>query len=435
MSLALRFDRSGVLDKAKVIRRPDGAYIINGAATRAGVFVYTFDDGSTRRELRHPSEVFSDASRESLAFAAVTVQHPPGGVMVNAENRSSYAVGFVGAPGVKDADGEHLIAPMVITDPSALRAIDSGDLVELSCGYTCRLEMRSGTYNGENYDAVQRDVVYNHLALLQRGQARGGPTCSLRTDGRSTDGIDEDTMANDAAPNKPRVLIRLDGQEIEQGSERHIAVLDSQIEKADARAADLQAKLDAEVKAHKATLDSLPNMVRVHAKTLHTYLSGAAKIDSRDKKLSKADRATRADKRGKDADAMTLEDLLVATIKLVFPSFTPEGKSPDGLMMLFQEAVLPRLAELTGGNVAAATEDPGAGDLPEEDAMIVKPDDEEEKNTVQDRLTPLMRARIGARPRGDANAPKPKTLEQIANDSLSARVAASQTVLNPYARG
>jgi len=434
VSLAFRFDKSGVLDKAKVTKRPDGSYIITGAATRAGIFLYTFDDGSTRRELRHPEEVFKDASRESLAFAAVTVQHPPGGVMVNADNRSSYAVGFVGAPGTKAEDGEHLIAPLVVTDPSALRSIDAGDLVELSCGYACRLEMTPGVYNGENYDAVQRDVVYNHLALLQRGQARGGPTCSLRTDGRSTDGIDEDEMANEAAPApKPRVLIKIDGREIEQGSEQHIAVLET-------RAADLQTKLDAETKAHKATLDSLPAKVRAHAKTLHTYLSGAAKLDSRDKRLSKDERASRADKRGKDADGMTLEDLLVSTIKLVFPSFNPEGKSPDGLMMLYQEAVLPRLAELTGGDVAAATEEPATaeGELPEEDALIVKPDDEEAKNRVQDRggITPLMRSRVGIPPaRTDANAPKPKTLEEVAHESLSARVDASKTVLNPYARG
>jgi len=110
------------------------------------------------------------------------------------------------------------------------------------------------------------------------------------------------------------------------------------------------------------------------------------------------------------------------------------------MALLYQEAVLPRLAELTGGDVAAATEEPATaeGELPEEDALIVKPDDEEAKNRVQDRggITPLMRSRVGTPPaRTDANAPKPKTLEEVAHESLSARVDASKTVLNPYARG
>lgn len=48
---------------------------------------------------------------------------------------------------------------------------------ELSCGYRCRYELSSGVWNGEQYDAIQRDIRGNHLALVDEG--RMGPDVAV----------------------------------------------------------------------------------------------------------------------------------------------------------------------------------------------------------------------------------------------------------------
>lgn len=48
--------------------------------------------------------------------------------------------------------------------------IDSGKK-ELSIGYRCRYDMQSGVFNGQRYDAIQREIRGNHLALVEEGRS------------------------------------------------------------------------------------------------------------------------------------------------------------------------------------------------------------------------------------------------------------------------
>lgn len=48
---------------------------------------------------------------------------------------------------------------------------------ELSAGYRCVYEFVSGIWNGQPYDAIQRKIRGNHLALVDQG--RMGPDCSV----------------------------------------------------------------------------------------------------------------------------------------------------------------------------------------------------------------------------------------------------------------
>lgn len=48
---------------------------------------------------------------------------------------------------------------------------------ELSAGYRCRYELSSGVWNGQRYDAIQRDIRGNHLALVHEG--RMGPDVAV----------------------------------------------------------------------------------------------------------------------------------------------------------------------------------------------------------------------------------------------------------------
>ena len=47
--------------------------------------------------------------------------------------------------------------------------IDEGK-TELSCGYRCKYDMTAGTYQGQHYDAVQRQIRGNHLSLVTEGR-------------------------------------------------------------------------------------------------------------------------------------------------------------------------------------------------------------------------------------------------------------------------
>lgn len=166
------------LDGSKIRRDNRGGIRCPATPTRTGIFKYRNVDGSTRRELRHPDEVFKADSLESLVGVPVTVGHPEG--PVTAASWKKHSVGFVADRVTHD---ERLVHTEVsVQDSAAVSAIDGKSLVELSCGYECNLEMTPGIYEGENYDCIQRDIVYNHLALLPEGTARAGSVARLHTD-------------------------------------------------------------------------------------------------------------------------------------------------------------------------------------------------------------------------------------------------------------
>ena len=55
-------------------------------------------------------------------------------------------------------------------------------LKELSLGYNLTLDETPGEWNGQHYDAIQRDIRINHLALGR--EARAGEQARLNIDGR-----------------------------------------------------------------------------------------------------------------------------------------------------------------------------------------------------------------------------------------------------------
>ncbi|MCX7015414.1 MAG: alpha/beta hydrolase fold domain-containing protein, partial [Candidatus Sumerlaeota bacterium] len=50
------------------------------------------------------------------------------------------------------------------------KAIEAGKTA-LSCGYTCDLEHTPGNWMGIKYDAIQRNIRYNHMAVVKAGRA------------------------------------------------------------------------------------------------------------------------------------------------------------------------------------------------------------------------------------------------------------------------
>lgn len=156
--------------------RADGT--VRGVVRRAGVLLYKLADGTTTRELVTAETLGAPASLASLVGRPVTVGHP-----VSGKAGRDDAVGTITSAAV---EGTLLVAVLRIDDASARAAIEAGELVELSSGYACRVDATPGTTpSGERYDAVQQDVVFDHVAMLSKNRARCGPVCSLRADDAS----------------------------------------------------------------------------------------------------------------------------------------------------------------------------------------------------------------------------------------------------------
>lgn len=167
-SLMIRLDRSCLKGKAK---KTDAGFIYADAVlTRCGVFEYKNADGTIRKELRLPEEVFNKDSIASLKMMPVTHGHPYGdGGIVTPGNVSRLQKGHVGE-NIRQ-DGDDLMGSIMVTDQTTIDDIDSGNK-DISCGYTCRHDMQSGVYKGEKYDLIQRDIRYNHVAVgIPEGRA------------------------------------------------------------------------------------------------------------------------------------------------------------------------------------------------------------------------------------------------------------------------
>lgn len=168
-----RFDRSAF---SKPVKTPAGFLRCEAYLTRAGIFTYKDAAGNTVKELRKPSEVFAGKSISTLTMAPLCDDHPS--ERVDSTNAKKYSVGSVGTD--LEKDGDFLRGSVMVTDQATIDKVEKEDKQELSCGYTCEVDPTPGTWNGEHYDAVQKNIVYNHLALVSVGRA--GPDVKLRLD-------------------------------------------------------------------------------------------------------------------------------------------------------------------------------------------------------------------------------------------------------------
>lgn len=73
-------------------------------------------------------------------------------------------------------DPPYLLANLKVVSESMKSLLDNGK-VELSPGYRCRYDFTPGTFDGQRYDVIQRDLRGNHLALVEEG--RTGPDVAV----------------------------------------------------------------------------------------------------------------------------------------------------------------------------------------------------------------------------------------------------------------
>ncbi|MGV1833947.1 DUF2213 domain-containing protein [Rhizobium rhizogenes] len=153
-------------------RTGDGYLVADARVARTGIQNYRGaeigrPEMRTVRVYRPGAEVFSEDTLKSVAHRPVTNEHPP--EMVTSENWKKYSVGQTGDEVA--GEGIFIHVPLMVSDEAAIQDIESGKQ-ELSAGYVCDLDFTAGvTSAGEAYDAVQKNIRINHIAIVRRGRA------------------------------------------------------------------------------------------------------------------------------------------------------------------------------------------------------------------------------------------------------------------------
>ncbi len=310
------------------MRRDDrGGLLVPSNPTRAGIFVYRNPDGTERRELRPPEEVFSPDSLATLSGVPVTEGHPP--KKITSATWRNYAVGHVVEQGRRDG-GDLVAAPLYVADEGPAAKVESGELVELSCGYSMEYEATPGVYEGQKYDGIQKKIRYNHVALLPAGRARGGASLRLHMDETGEDTVSEGEYL-DTSATFPRMTL----------------------EEAIKKVQELQARCDA-LEASNTQLISRCDAAEQAAdpKALASKVAAAVKLRKDAKAIL-----------GKDLpDAATDEEVMLAVIQHRSPGFKPESLTYP-LQARFDSEVDCYAREQAGKVVKATVTDAGSQPL------------------------------------------------------------------------
>lgn len=167
---------------------------VKAQATRVGVQHYP---QWNETHLRLPEEVFKEDSIETLKHIPITVMHPKGG-RVNSNNSKEVQIGFTTdkVKKINDEGVDFVEVEMIITDSITINQVRNKKLTEVSAGYDAFEEKKAGIFDSIRYDLIQRNIRYNHIALLPPMTARAGRKAKIKLDSFFTDFNDEQNNNN-----------------------------------------------------------------------------------------------------------------------------------------------------------------------------------------------------------------------------------------------
>jgi len=163
-------DRATITDKLQVDE--NGYLNINARVARTGIQQYLGaelgrPDLGIVNVYRDEAEVFAHDSLNTFSKLPLTDDHPA--EFVTAENWRDLARGVTGDEVLRD--GEYLKIGLKIADAATVKAIQDGKR-ELSVGYSAQIEFVDGVApDGQRYQAVQKDIRANHIAIVSAGRA------------------------------------------------------------------------------------------------------------------------------------------------------------------------------------------------------------------------------------------------------------------------
>jgi len=310
----------------------DGTLTARSIITSIGVFPYRQPDGSIRRELRPPEEVFSKETLDSFNGLPIYVGHRMGkdGLEKDQAKRDEWTVGIARNP---IGDNVYVATEVEIKRQDGIEAVKSG-IRSFSAGYSCDVEPSAGVWCGVPYDAIQRKIRGDHLALVPVG--RQGDQAVLRMDSAEmVIGDDAALAVEDTNSNKEGRMadnmktIQLDSVDYEAEP----AVIDAYL-KEKSRADSLEntvqakeseiAKLEAERDSAKEKLDSveqkLAELEASHLDEAEINKRVQARIDLM---------ALANDAKAEVKVDMSDMDIKKAIVLAVYPKTSLDGKSDE----------------------------------------------------------------------------------------------------------
>lgn len=238
---------------------PEGYLVVPSKISRSGVQDYkAIEMGLTDRDpmdvivvYRPPEEVFSDKSMNSFHNKPITNDHPP--ELIDSENSKKFSIGHSTSKVTRD--GDYLIAELIVTDKEVIKQIESGK-IEISNGYECDIEWVSGvTPDGIKYDAIQKNIVGNHIAIVSKGRA--GPVCKI-----------SDNKTTNEGKKMPKVTINDVDYEVDPTVLQAVGVLQRQLKDAEEEVEKTKEEMDEfelkkkkEDEANKAKLDDAESRI------------------------------------------------------------------------------------------------------------------------------------------------------------------------------
>ena len=277
----LRFDKSQV---GKIVKTDEGYLRGEAVVTRCGVFKYLNQDGTIRREARLPEYAFKKDSLDSLKMIPVTNNHPT--VLVDATNAKELSIGSTGE--TINIDGENILTTVTINVQDAISEIENNNKVELSLGYTLDLIEQKGVYNGQEYDCIQTNIKYNHLAVVERGRAG---VSRLNFDSFECGMIVDENITHEERENMVKINIDNVDVEVDEAVKRAFDSLNARFDSATAEADTLKAKLDeTEEQLKKAKEINSDSLISAKAKDRVELIAKASKIVNADSLYDLSDR-------------------------------------------------------------------------------------------------------------------------------------------------
>jgi len=351
--------------------------------TSIGVFTYARKDGTVQRELRLPEEVFSERTLESMKLKPVTLNHPA--ELVTKDNADKLQVGSLGdnPSWTKEwhdrnweevTDGINCAIDMIITKKDAVDAVLNGKQA-LSMGYTCDLEMAEpgATWCGVEYDFIQRNIRYNHCAIVDSARAGDNAKIELRAD--SQDAVLEYMVTKiDGGTTMELKKINLDGIDY-QAEESVIKALNSEKARADKaekdaceskkamdkKVSDLEDK-NKELEKRISALEAEKDTAKAKADNAEKELEELKKTSMDSSKIdemvsAKIELLHNAEKAGVEVKSdMADTDIKKAVITKVFPTANFDGKD-DVYIQARYDATVEILAERADNNTRKFTAD------------------------------------------------------------------------------
>lgn len=290
------------------IKTDEGFLVDTPIVARIGIQEYRRADGSIRREFRPPEEVFAAEALSSLRGKPITLDHAI--PRVTAKDAHRVTIGTMLTEGKQD--GDHVRADITIHSPDSI-----GDRRELSLGYTAVLDETPGEWNGQKYDAIQRNIRVNHLSVVKKGRAG---VARLNLDG------DEDFSTQQEQQTMTTVKVKLDNG-IEYDAAPEVSV---ELNKLRADAAEFRTKLD----ATQAKADTLQAKVDAQEDAVK-----AAREQGRADALARIALETTATKLKVDHAGKTDREVKEAVIKAVRKDADLTGKSDVYIDAAFDMAV------------------------------------------------------------------------------------------------